>query len=81
MRSEGFHTKNLSVVLTHTLCLGVGTLWASANNAKFKVGIRPLSLTHGWVALSVPTSGLVGELCMTGFSDTIIALAPDIKAV
>ena len=42
--------KILAIVLALTLCLGVFTLTASAETAKFKIGILAPAVTHGWVA-------------------------------
>ena len=42
--------KMLAIVLALTLCLGVFTLSANAETAKFKVGILAPAVTHGWVA-------------------------------
>ena len=42
--------KILAVILALTLCLGAFTLIASAETAKFKVGILAPAVTHGWVA-------------------------------
>ncbi|MEA5144742.1 MAG: substrate-binding domain-containing protein, partial [Candidatus Limiplasma sp.] len=42
--------KILAVILALTLCLGAFTLTASAETAKFKVGILAPAVTHGWVA-------------------------------
>ena len=42
--------KILAVVLALTLCLGIVSLSASAETAKFKIGILAPAVTHGWVA-------------------------------
>ncbi|MDD3334180.1 MAG: ABC transporter substrate-binding protein [Eubacteriales bacterium] len=42
--------KILAVVLALTLCLGLFTLTASAETAKYKIGILAPAVTHGWVA-------------------------------
>ncbi|MEG2703275.1 MAG: ABC transporter substrate-binding protein [Clostridia bacterium] len=42
--------KIVAIVLALVLCLGMFTLTASAETAKFKVGILAPAVTHGWVA-------------------------------
>ena len=42
--------KILSVALALVLCLGMFTLTASAETAKYKIGILAPAVTHGWVA-------------------------------
>lgn len=42
--------KIVAIVLALTLCMGLFTLTASAETAKYKVGILAPAVTHGWVA-------------------------------
>ncbi|MEG0740657.1 MAG: ABC transporter substrate-binding protein [Clostridia bacterium] len=42
--------KIVAIVLALVLCLGMFTLTASAETAKFKIGILAPAVTHGWVA-------------------------------
>lgn len=42
--------KTIAIVLALVLCLGMLTMSASAETAKYKIGILAPAVTHGWVA-------------------------------
>lgn len=42
--------KSIAIVLALVLCLGMLTMSASAETAKYKIGILAPAVTHGWVA-------------------------------